>query len=64
MFTRIELFLQGRKTYIVAFLLVLVSLLDLLTGDVALADFLGDPNLLVLLNGLGLAALRSGVAKK
>lgn len=63
MFTKLEAFLKGKKTYIVAGLLALVSLLDVFTGELALSDFLGDPNLVILLNGLGLAALRAGVGK-
>lgn len=51
--------LKGYKTYIISFLLVLVSLVNLLTGDVSIQDVLNSPDLLVLLNGLGLAALRA-----
>lgn len=54
-------FLKGKKTYIIAALLVLVALVKLTTGDTTLMDFFNDPNLIVLLNGLGLAALRSAV---
>jgi|DEB0MinimDraft_4_1074332.scaffolds.fasta_scaffold39072_1 hypothetical protein len=54
-------FLKGRKTYIVATLLVLVSLVNFLAGDASIQEFLSDPNLIVLLNGLGLAAIRNGV---
>ena len=54
-------FLRGKKTYIIAALLVGVSIVELLTGGISLVEFLGDPDLLILLNGLGLAALRNGV---
>jgi len=64
MFTKLEIFLKGKKTFIVAGLLAVVSLLDVFTGDLSLADFLNDPNLVILLNGLGLAALRAGIPKK
>ena len=63
MFTKLEAFLKGKKTHIVAFLLVLVAAVNLYNGDIALEAFLGDPNLLILLNGLGLSALRAAVDK-
>ena len=53
--------LKGYRTYIIAALLVLVSLINLLTGDISIVEFLNSPDLLVLLNGLGLATLRAGV---
>ncbi len=54
-------FLKGYKTYIIATLLVLVSLVHLITGDIGIFDFVQSPDLLILLNGLGLGALRSAV---
>ena len=57
-----QVFLQGKKTYIVATLLVAVAVVNFLAGDAGLTDVLSDPNLLVLLNGLGLGALRAGFA--
>ncbi len=54
-------FLSGKKTYIIATLLVLVALVHLATGDITFATFLSDPYVLVLLNGLGLASLRAAV---
>lgn len=62
MLEKVKTTLQGRKTYIVSALLVLVAVVDLLTGDMSLVEFLNEPNLIVLLNGLGLAALRAGVS--
>jgi len=53
--------LKGYKTYIVSALLVAVGLIDVLTGDLTASQFLKSPDLLVLLNGLGLAALRSAI---
>lgn len=52
-------YLKGKKTYIVSTLLVLVSVVNFLAGDVSISEVLNDPNLLVLLNGFGLAALRA-----
>ena len=54
-------YLKGKKTYIVAALLVLVSLVNFLSGDIPLNEFLAGADLLVLLNGAGLAALRAGI---
>lgn len=56
-------FLSGKKTYIIAALMVLIGLVHLVTGDTSLTTFLNDPNLLFVLNGFGLAFLRVGVAK-
>lgn len=55
--------MSGYKTYIIAALMVAVGLVHLLTGDISTTAFLNDPYLLVVLNGLGLAALRAGVSK-
>lgn len=54
-------FIKGKKTYIIAALLVLVALVNVITGDTSIAEFLESPDLLVLLNGLGLATLRAAV---
>lgn len=54
-------FLKGYKTYIIAALLVLVALVHFVTGDTTLIQAVNDPNLLILLNGLGLGALRSAL---
>lgn len=53
--------LSGKKTYIVSFLLVLVGIIEGLTGGgwQGVLD-----NALVILNGIGLGTLRAGVAKK
>jgi len=56
-------FLSGKKTYIVAGLLVLISVVKMLAGDVSIEELLNSPDLLILLNGLGLAALRGGISK-
>ena len=54
--------LKGKKTYIVAGLMVLASLLHLITGDMGLAEFFTSEQLNVLLEGVGLGSLRAGVA--
>ncbi len=53
-------FLSGKKTYIVAGLMVIVGIVEGLTGG----GWGGVmENALVILNGLGLGTLRAGVAK-
>lgn len=54
-------YIRGYRTYIVAGLLVLVSLVHLISGDISFTQFLGSSDLLILLNGLGLGALRAGL---
>jgi len=61
--TKIRKWLDGKKTYIVSALLVLVSLVRLIDGDISLAEFFAKEDFLVLLNGLGLGSLRAGVSK-
>lgn len=56
-------FLKGKKTHIVAALMVLGSLGSLLAGELTLVEFFQSPNLQFFLNGLGLSALRAGVSK-
>jgi len=61
--TTVRQWLDGKKTYIVSALLVLVSLVRLVDGDITLAEFFNNEDFLVLLNGLGLSSLRAGVSK-
>ncbi len=56
-------FLKGYKTYIIAALVVLIGVVNLLTGDVSWSQFISSPDLLVILNGLGLGTLRAAVQK-
>lgn len=65
MFSNIRAFVGGYKTYIVATLMVLVALVHLIAGDTSPQEFLSgnSTDLLLLANGLGLAALRAGLAK-
>lgn len=56
-------FLKGYKTYIIGTLLTIVGLVNLLTGEITLTTFLNDPNLILVLNGLGVIALRHGIKK-
>ena len=54
--------LQGKKTYIVAGLMVAVSLIHLLSGDIGFAEFAASEHLNTLLEGVGLGTLRAGVS--
>jgi len=54
-------FIKGYKTYIVATLMSMVALVHLLSGETTLVEFVTDPYFILLLEGLGLAALRHGM---
>lgn len=54
--------LQGKKTYIIAGLMVLTSLVHLLIGDMGFVEFLSSEQVKILLGGIGLGTLRAGVA--
>ena len=55
--------LKGKKTYIIAGLMVLVGLVQLLGGDLTLSEFIASNDLRIILEGLGIGFLRAGVAK-
>lgn len=50
--------LQGKKTYIVALALVIYAVVGVYTGQLS-----QDQAITLVLNGLGLSALRAGVSK-
>ncbi|MDH5762747.1 MAG: hypothetical protein OEZ51_07190 [Nitrospinota bacterium] len=54
--------LKGKKTYIVASLMVAISLVHLFLGEIGLAEFFASEHMNTLLEGLGLGTLRAGVA--
>lgn len=54
--------LKGKKTYIVSGLMFLVTLMQLLTGDTTLQEFVMSEHLSTLIEALGLATLRAGIA--
>jgi hypothetical protein len=56
--------LKGYKTYILVTLGALTVLINYLSGDVTLAEFLSSEDFLALMGLLGLGALRSGVKNK
>jgi hypothetical protein len=55
--------LKRKKTHIVAGMMVLVSVVNLLVGDMSLVEFAASPHLNTMLEGLGLSAVRAGIAK-
>ena len=57
-----ETMLKGKKSYIVAILMLAVGVVNMLTGDAVGMQMVMD-NAMVLLNGAGLMALRAGVDK-
>jgi len=56
--------LKGKKTHIISGLMVFVGLIKLITGDMSLAEFVMSGEVMTMLEGFGLSALRAGVAKK
>lgn len=54
--------IKGYKTYIIATLMTLVAVVHLLTGDISLVEFVQDPYFVLLLEGLGIAALRNAIS--
>lgn len=55
-------FLQGKKTYILVTLGVLALLINFLSGDITLMQFLSSEKLTELIGLLGLGTIRAGVA--
>lgn len=55
--------LKGYKTYIIAALMVLIGVENVIAGDATLTQLLHSPDLFLILNGLGLSALRAGISK-
>ncbi len=55
--------LNGKKTYIVSALMVIVSLIHLFLGDISLTEFVSSDHMTVLLEAVGLSTLRVGIKK-
>jgi len=53
--------LNGKKTYIVSALMALTSLVNLMTGDLTLMEFLNGEQMISLFEALGLTTLRAGI---
>jgi hypothetical protein len=56
--------LQGKKTYIVAGLMATVTLLQLLTGETTLQEFILSEHVTTLIEAVGLGTLRAGIASR
>ena len=56
--------LRGKKTYLISGLMVAVGLIRMLVGEMSIAEFVMSPDVMALLNGIGLGTLRAGVASK
>ncbi len=55
--------LKGKKTYIIAGLMVLTSLVHLLSGEMSFVEFFTGEHLNTLLEGIGLGTLRAGISQ-
>lgn len=53
--------LRGKKTFIIAILMVFAGLIRVVTGDETISQFFSSQDLATVLTGLGLGALRSGI---
>ncbi len=51
----------GKKTYIVSILMIFVSSLNLISGNISLSEFISSDSMSLLLEAMGLSALRAGV---
>jgi len=56
--------LNGKKTYLVSGLMAAVTLLQLITGQTTLQEFILGEHITTLLEAVGLGTLRAGVAKR
>ena len=54
--------LKGKKTYLIAGLMVLISLVHLFSGDLGFVEFASSEYMNTLLEGIGLGTLRAGVS--
>ncbi len=55
--------LNGKKTYIISALMVVVSLMHLITGDLTLVEFLKGEKVINLFEAVGLTTLRVDVGQ-
>ncbi len=53
--------LKGKKTYIVSILMFLVSSINLITGNISFNEFISSDSMTLLLEAMGLSALRTGI---
>jgi hypothetical protein len=55
--------LKGKKTYVIASLMVLTSLVKLAVGDMTFTEFFSGNDVNTLLEGIGIGTLRAGISK-
>ena len=56
--------LKGKKTYIVSGLMATVTLIQLITGETTLQEFVMSEHVTTLIEAVGLGTLRAGIANK
>ncbi len=56
--------LKGKKTYIVSMLMATVALLQLVTGETTLQEFIMSEHVTTLIEAVGLGTLRAGIANR
>jgi hypothetical protein len=56
-------FLSGKKTYVIAILMVVTAAANTYYGDMTIGEFLKSAELKTLLEAFGLSSLRAGVSK-
>lgn len=56
-------YLSGKKTYVISVLMILIGLVKLIVGDISLLDFIMSDDIMFILGGAGLGAVRAGVTK-
>jgi hypothetical protein len=55
-------FIKGYKTYIIAALGALISVVNMINGDLTLVEFIQSDNVVLLLNSLAMATVRHGIS--
>jgi len=52
---------KGRKSYIISILMIAVGLVNLISGDITVIEWINDPYFLYILGGGGVASLRHAI---
>ena len=55
--------IKGKKTYIVSVLMIVVALVQTITGELSWSEFFSSDYIRMILEGFSLGFLRAGVAK-
>ena len=56
--------LKGKKTYIVSMLMATMTLLQLITGETTLQEFIMSEHVTTLIEAVGLGTLHAGIASR